>query len=642
MALLFFALLAGATSTRAAAAPRSTLAVYLDALSISDASPCALHFPGAMATDTAAPSSGPSERFILSTLLGTHPEAASLTACLLSSGLVPAAVVERLGGALLFAAASPRLFAATTAAPAALFTSLLTRGAARNYTLGRGDSFNLLHKLLSADKRTPDDMANVLLQPSLARGSFLETLALGIAEGLPAPTAAAALAAGRDLLRSHALGRPVASSAASALARAMSLRLLRALAAAPPPPHQPTLAALAAQRDKFGRSPLHMAALQDSAAATALLAAALLAELPPAQAARALCAQDAAGFTALDLALCLGHSLAARELQRALGAACPLDAPSPATSLLPAALVPAFPSPRSTRAAATPPVGDGGWGAPTRMSVPARAALAAAAAAAASTGGCDVDVLSIEELTASHFVQEHFLPLRPVLVRGLAAPLARAWRRNVLLRAHGSLAVNPAGIPYAASFGGAGGGGMSLADFVGRHLVVGSEAGDAGPGSGNATSYVFQRLSPASALARHSMLLAPPFLAQALLPLAGHNTSIPLLLPTPDALSPELFLGPPGSGAPMHYHGDALNFLAWGRKEWFLQPPAAAEYSTAAAVDFVAHELPGLRREGRAPLQCSQAAGDALYVPRGWGHAVLNLNTSVGWVVEFSTAMRRY
>ena len=98
----------------------------------------------------------------------------------------------------------------------------------------------------------------------------------------------------------------------------------------------------------------------------------------------------------------------------------------------------------------------------------------------------------------------------------------------------------------------------------------------------------------------------------------------------------------PGSGAPMHYHGDAINFLAWGRKEWFLQPPAAAEYSTAAAVDFVAHELPGLRREGRAPLQCSQAAGDALYVPRGWGHAVLNLNTSVGWVVEFSTAMRRY
>ena len=635
--LLAAVLLAAAS---AAAAPRSTLAVYLDALSISNASACAHLSPSTITTT--ATHARPSERFILRTLLETHPEVAPLTACLVSSGLVPAAVVERWGGALLFAAASPRLFAAATGEPAALFTGLLSRGAAWNHTLGRGDAFNLVHKILSADKRAPDEMASALLQPSPAHASHLERLALGIAEGLPAPTAAAALAAGRHLLRSHALGRPVASSAISTLARAMSMRLLGALAAAPPPPHQPTLAALAAQRDKFGRSPLHMAALQDSAPAAALLAAALLAQLPPAQAVRALCARDGAGFTALDLAVCLGHSLAARELQKALGAACPVqeELTHPTTSLLPALLAPAFPSPRSALAAApalaaaAPRVGDGGWGAPARMSLPARAALAAAAAAAASTGGCDVDVVSAAELSGALFVREYFLPLRPVLVRGLAAPLARAWRRSVLLRAHGNLTVNPAGIPYAASFGGAGEGGMALADFVGRHLVVGAE--------GAVPPYVFQRVSPASALAAHSMLLAPPFLAQARLPLAGHNGSIALLLPTPDALSPEFFLGPPGSGAPLHFHGDAVNFLAWGRKEWFLQPPAAAEYSTAAAVDFVTHELPGLRAAGRAPLQCSQAAGDALYVPRGWGHAVLNLNTSVGWVVEFSHAMRRY
>ena len=33
----------------------------------------------------------------------------------------------------------------------------------------------------------------------------------------------------------------------------------------------------------------------------------------------------------------------------------------------------------------------------------------------------------------------------------------------------------------------------------------------------------------------------------------------------------------------------------------------------------------------------SNVAGDVLYVPPGWGHAVLNLNTSVGVAIEFSS-----
>eukprot|EP01043_Picozoa_sp_COSAG02_P086838 COSAG02_NODE_24224_length_694_cov_1.211765_1_plen_160_part_00 len=46
---------------------------------------------------------------------------------------------------------------------------------------------------------------------------------------------------------------------------------------------------------------------------------------------------------------------------------------------------------------------------------------------------------------------------------------------------------------------------------------------------------------------------------------------------TPSAV--QWSIGPAGSGAPMHFHGDAWNALAHGRKRWLLLPPAEALYS---------------------------------------------------------------
>ena len=46
---------------------------------------------------------------------------------------------------------------------------------------------------------------------------------------------------------------------------------------------------------------------------------------------------------------------------------------------------------------------------------------------------------------------------------------------------------------------------------------------------------------------------------------------------TPSAV--QWYIGPAGSGAPMHFHGDAWNALAHGRKLWLLLPPAEALYS---------------------------------------------------------------
>jgi len=115
-------------------------------------------------------------------------------------------------------------------------------------------------------------------------------------------------------------------------------------------------------------------------------------------------------------------------------------------------------------------------------------------------------------------------------------------------------------------------------------------------------------------------------------PLVDSNGLVPI---------PQFFLGAAGSGAPWHYHHDALNTLLHGTKWWALTPPPTSNYSTVPAADFVLHQLPHLP-PAAAPLQCVQAAGDVLFVPHGWGHVILNLNTSIGFALEFNTPLHRY
>jgi hypothetical protein len=136
----------------------------------------------------------------------------------------------------------------------------------------------------------------------------------------------------------------------------------------------------------------------------------------------------------------------------------------------------------------------------------------------------------------------------------------------------------------------------------------------------------------------------------------------------------QVYVGGPGSGAPIHYHSDAVNTLLYGRKRWYLLPPDDAVFSTVPAAVFTAALLrrndggnatatasatSGVSASGAgaadscvdegddmmadgdaprapAPLECTQEAGDVLYVPRSWGHGVLNLETSVGYAREFS------
>jgi len=66
-----------------------------------------------------------------------------------------------------------------------------------------------------------------------------------------------------------------------------------------------------------------------------------------------------------------------------------------------------------------------------------------------------------------------------------------------------------------------------------------------------------------------------------------------------------------------------VNTLIHGGKQWFLEPPSARGNATAsssfgivAIADYVTQVLPSLPPEAR-PLQCTQRAGDVMYV-RCW------------------------
>eukprot|EP00049_Salpingoeca_infusionum_P015303 m.295425 g.295425 ORF g.295425 m.295425 type:complete len:663 (-) comp15854_c1_seq2:2505-4493(-) len=128
----------------------------------------------------------------------------------------------------------------------------------------------------------------------------------------------------------------------------------------------------------------------------------------------------------------------------------------------------------------------------------------------------------------------------------------------------------------------------------------------------------------------HSVLSKPEFHGLANLPpklmeLLGHAHNHTL------KTIPQLFVGPECSGSPMHFHGDALNFLATGSKLWFLRSPVHPTYSKQHPL----HSLFPLSRTNQ-DIVCTQLPGDLIFVPRDWSHATLNLELTAGFAVEIA------
>ena len=279
--------------------------------------------------------------------------------------------------------------------------------------------------------------------------------------------------------------------------------------------------------------------------------------------------------------------------------------------------------------------------------------------------GCDLPVVDASAMGLARFVVEHVTRSRPVLLKKAAshlAPLRAAWRREALLAAHGDSHVVASVIPYAAQFGRREEEAIPLRTFIERYMgqpSVGhtvSPHGLAGVPREHLQEqmYVFERddrflrdradgrvlsslgyprfaLGLAGAVEcanEHALRSAHPQSAahisleecwDRVLHQNGSVDSPPL----PEDVYVQVFFGGNGSGAPAHFHDDALNFLLYGRKVWRLQPPAARAY---------------LRQRGVTLPQtsvCVQSAGDAIFIPSLWSHETNNVGDVLGFAMEF-------
>jgi hypothetical protein len=95
----------------------------------------------------------------------------------------------------------------------------------------------------------------------------------------------------------------------------------------------------------------------------------------------------------------------------------------------------------------------------------------------------------------------------------------------------------------------------------------------------------------------------------------------------------QFMIAPKYAGASPHFHHSAANVLVYGRKRWFLFPPASSLYSTKHINSWVHEDYNRtVNGDGGAPppLECVQQPGDIIYVPDMWAHGVVYPMESVG------------
>jgi len=226
----------------------------------------------------------------------------------------------------------------------------------------------------------------------------------------------------------------------------------------------------------------------------------------------------------------------------------------------------------------------------------------AAAALAAAGAAPERSLLRLTaDATAEEFRRRCVRPRRPCLIsgagNGAAWPEYAKWSRSVSVE---KLRLRRApfragAIPYAKQYG-----------LVEQHVALGDFIASA-----RAPDYVFSSNIEKRAAFLLQGYRSPPWIRG----LRRHAM--------------QFSLGPADSGAPWHFHLDAVNVLVLGRKRWrLLEPPRAVLSCVPPSV--VAQE-----QQVEGALAFVQEAGDLVYVPDSWAHTVENLALSVGFATEF-------
>jgi hypothetical protein len=211
--------------------------------------------------------------------------------------------------------------------------------------------------------------------------------------------------------------------------------------------------------------------------------------------------------------------------------------------------------------------------------------------AKANTGTLNSEKCDIEEVWgAPNNLDYYILTSTPVIFRGAALDslLRKAFNKKIFTQRYGSDQVSISSIPYAGSFGSP------------SQVTTLKEVADMGISASFSSSPSYAFSTPGSTwkskLQKDALL--PPFLLESLKVLGKtvdedeikSKSYIESQKIGSTSWEIQFYLGPAGSGAPVHFHGHAVNSLAYGQKKWFLFPPSEAFYSTQTALTFAMND----------------------------------------------------
>ena len=282
--------------------------------------------------------------------------------------------------------------------------------------------------------------------------------------------------------------------------------------------------------------------------------------------------------------------------------------------------------------------GSGEWGGDAKPAAPHR---------------CDLDRRQSSQINADRFFQEYVVPGKPVLVDELLDqwPARTKWTRSQLLKLHGHRTVELSRSGDSIVTENVYSGNLldrllsEMQHLLGKQRVVSAtrsinisqyldlldhDASNASDQTSRRALYLFKKRNP---LIEH--------LSSDFVPITYFHQRNNGIFDYPvdrRATNAIFYLGPQGSGTGFHVHSAAYNALIYGRKRWFLLPPrvpAVKDNSEGAWSEKLSDQ--NLNRLPVRPLVCDQMAGETLYVPEGWQHAVVNIEPSIGIAVEIGS-----
>ena len=198
---------------------------------------------------------------------------------------------------------------------------------------------------------------------------------------------------------------------------------------------------------------------------------------------------------------------------------------------------------------------------------------------------CDIK----EVWGAPNNLDYYILTSTPVIFRGAAVDslLRKAFNKKIFTQRYGNDQVSVSSIPYAGSFG------------TQSQVTTLKEVADMGVSASlSSPSYAFSTPGGTWKSKLQKDALIPPFLLESLKKFGKKVDEDEIKSKSyienqklgSTSWEIQFYLGPAGSGAPVHFHGHAVNSLAYGQKKWFLFPSSEAFYSTQTALTFAMND----------------------------------------------------